>query len=97
MFFFPKIFSGVFAVNLVIHSLFKEDSPKDFLVIEGRTLDNAGTHLVDKVEHFGIVLVGAFLYTVEFQSFRSTSSTLVKGSDEAFAVSHFFYFFFHDK
>ena len=65
--------------------------------MRGRTLDNAGTHLVDKVEHFGIVLVGAFLYTVEFQGFRSTSSTLVKGSDEAFAVSHFFYFFFHDK
>ena len=67
MFFFPKIFSGVFAVNLVIHSLFKEDSPKDFLVIEGRTLDNAFI-ILDEAQNTTPAQMKMFLTRIGFGS-----------------------------
>ena len=69
--------------------VFEQDRSHDAIAVEGRAGDDAGAHLVDQVEHLGVVAVGVLLDAVELQCLRGAAAALVECRDEAGAALGF--------
>ena len=83
---FPKIPRGRHAVDLAVHGLLEQDRAHHLVAGEGGRLDDAGTHLVDEIEHLVLVRICAFRDAVELQRLRRRAARLVEGRDETVLV-----------
>ena len=81
----PQVLGGALAVDLAVHGHLEEDRAEDPVAAEGGAGDDPAAHLVDEVEHLGVVAVGRLVDAVELERLGGAAPALVEGGDEAVA------------
>src|SRR5680860_45794 len=68
----------------MLHRVLEEDGAEDPVTIEGRTLDDSRSHLVDEREHLVVVArVRRLVDPVQLESLRRAAAALIQRGDEA--------------
>jgi hypothetical protein len=79
----PEVLRGADALDLPVHGLLEQDRRQDPLPGESRAGDDARAHLVDQVEHLGLVGVRRLRDAVQPQRLGCAAAALVERRDEA--------------
>ena len=92
-FLFPQVICGKLPVNLPFHRVLKKNCPQNMLGSESWACHNPGPHLMDKVEHLLIAVIGFIRNTIEPESLRRAPAALIQCRDKTVSLVHPFKLF----
>ncbi len=81
----PKIVSGRPPFDFPVHRLLEENRTDQSLAREGAARHDAGSHLMDEIEHLFVARPGALIDSVEAESLGRAPAALVQRRDESLA------------
>ncbi|MNV53255.1 hypothetical protein D3C71_1453930 [compost metagenome] len=89
----PEVVCSQHAVDGPIHCILEQNGAENVLRIERRAFNNPGSHLMNKLEHFLVIMVPFFLNAILQQRLRRAPAALVQRSNKSFAIPHPFQLF----
>ena len=84
----PQIICRILPVHLTIHGVLKQNSCEYMLACKGRARHNSGSHFMNQIKHFFIVMIRIFCDTIQSKCFGCTASALIKCGNKPFACVH---------